>query len=477
MRNEGEALGFLDKFKKKGDATDGKRGKSRKREKGSGGGRKVFVLSIDGTPFTFLEEMVKQGHMPNLGELVDGTDGCFRQMKSVLPTVSSVAWATFLTGRNPGKHGIFGFIDRKPDAYDIYLPNGRNLEGQTISEILSDAGKKVFSMNVPMSFPPRKVNGIMIGCFLCPEIEKISYPPDVSDELKKLGYIIDVDAWLARENLDKFMPELFKTLEMRAKAMFHFYERGKYDFFMTHIMETDRINHFVWEQFQDDDPKYGPLFQKFYTEIDDIIGKIQRTLKKDTDFILMSDHGFTTLKKEVYVNRWLQDQGYLVFKKDEPEGFRDLDPGKTRAYSMDPGRIYVNLEGREPGGVVMEGEEYESLRTELAKGLSGLKDGDGSRMVDKVVRKEDIYSGPLIDEAPDLIVVPIDGYDMKGALGKPELTFKGKLVGMHTYYDATMMIAGHSIKADDFSIVDAAPTIFKMMDVPVPDDMDGKSII
>src|SRR5262245_2766146 len=164
---------------------------------------RVFVISIDGVPYDFMKSHMARGDFPNFKKLVDG--GSFRRMNSVQPCISSVAWSSYLTGKNPGKHNIFGFVDRRPGTFDLFVPTSLNMSGETIMDIMSRAGKRVFAMNIPVTYPPRQVNGIQIGCFLCTQLDKVAYPANVSRELRDIGYKIDADARLARENLDRFL--------------------------------------------------------------------------------------------------------------------------------------------------------------------------------------------------------------------------------------------------------------------------------
>jgi len=243
-------------------------------------------------------------------------------------------------------------------------------------------------------------------------------------------------------------------------------------------METDRLHHFLWEPMENGDPVYEPAFYACYHQIDERLGEVRRRLDDETTLILMSDHGFCTLRQEVYLNNWLRDAGYLSFRSVEPKSVADLDPS-SRAYSLDPGRIFVNLRGREPEGCVSPGEEYEKLRDELAAGLLELRDPEsGESMIEKVLRREEIYHGPQFERAADLIAVPFRGFDLKGAVSRPALTFKGnELVGMHTYDDAMLYVQGREFKRDDFSVVDVMPTILDIMELPTPLGLDGVSVV
>jgi predicted AlkP superfamily phosphohydrolase/phosphomutase len=389
-----------------------------------------------------------------------------------------VAWSTFMTGKNPGKHNIYGFQDRRPRTYDTFIPLSTSMKSETLWEILSRAGKRVGVMNVPVTYPPRQVNGFLVGCFLSPDLDKATHPPELAGKLRELGYRIDVDPWKGREK-DKgpFLEDLDKVLEGRARTMFHLMENEEWDFFMTHFMGTDRINHFLWEQMERGEEPYASAFLDYYRKIDRIIADLASRLDESTTLIVLSDHGFCSVKKEVYVNRWLVEGGWLVFDEGKEQSIKAIDE-RTRAFSLDPGRIYLNLQGREPRGSVRPGEEYEAARAELIEGISGLADPEsGEPMIERVVKREEIYSGGAFDSAPDLIAVPRRGFDLKGALNKPRLLHKGELVGMHTYDDAFLFIRGEAIARDGFSIIDVMPTILSLLEVPVPPDVDGHSLL
>ncbi|MGB3904339.1 MAG: alkaline phosphatase family protein, partial [Anaerolineae bacterium] len=171
------------------------------------------------------------------------------------------------------------------------------------------------------------------------------------------------------------------------------------------------------------------------------------------------------------------DHGWLSFTKDPPESLKDIHPD-SKAYSMDPGRIFINLRGREPQGTVNPGKEYEALRTELVEALGRLEDPEsGESMIEAVYKREEIYSGQCYDQAPDLVAMPRRGYDLKGSVKKDVLTERGVINGAHTYDDALIYIQGHEISKGEAAIVDVMPTILHLMDVPIPGDVDGSVLV
>jgi predicted AlkP superfamily phosphohydrolase/phosphomutase len=447
------------------------------RLRGSGKQRKkrVVVIGLDGVPFTYIQRLFGAGELPNFRALA--REGALVQMDTTLPNVSSVAWSSFMTGQNPGKHNIYGFVDRQPGTLKTFIPTSRNMRTPALWEILSAAGKRVFAMNVPVTYPSRQVNGIVVGCFLSPSVEKAAPNADVAQALKRLNYCVDADSQLARQDKDSFLPHLDEVFERRIAAMRYFWRQEPWDFFMAHIMETDRLHHFFWEEMEQGHAKYGPSFLDFYKRVDHVLGEVRGWLDEDTTLIVLSDHGFCSIKQEVYVNTWLHDAGYLQYTKEHPQGLQDM-AASSAAYSMDPGRIFLNVRGREPGGRIAPGAEYARLRREIADAALTMADpATGEPMVERVYTREELYHGPYAEAASDLVLAMRDGYDPKGPFGKPALTFKGaSLVGMHTTPDALLYVQGVGQFGRRPYIADIAPTILELLGVPVPADMDGRSL-
>jgi predicted AlkP superfamily phosphohydrolase/phosphomutase len=331
-------------------------------------------------------------------------------------------------------------------------------------------------MNVPVTYPPRQVNGYLVSGFDAPRLGGATYPDTLAPRLKTQGYEIDIDPWKARENLDSLYPDLIQVLDARVNAFFNLYEEKKWDFAILHIMETDRLFHFMWEHMEQGHPKYAKQFMDFFDRLDAFFGRLMKVLGEDVTIMVMSDHGFCSLKKEIYLNKFLEDKGYLAYKSGEAKSLADVDTSKTRAFVLDPGRVFINLKGREGAGIVGQ-DKYLELRGELQNALLGLTDGEGNKVVKEVFTRDQIYQGENFEQAADLVVNPVNGYDPKGAFGKKVLTGKGPIVGMHTYDDAMLFVKGQTLRAQGASVMDVAPTILKIMGIESPPDFDGRSLI
>jgi len=436
-------------------------------------GRRVALIGLDGTPYTYLARLLAEGHLPHLGRLL--REGTMVPMTSVLPTVSCVAWTSIVTGTNPGKHGIYGFVERQPDGYGIYVNTSAHVRRETLWDLAGRGGKRAIVVNVPNTYPPRPLHGILVSGFETPDLVKAAYPPAEVGRLQRLGYRIDIDAWLARRSREALLEELRQTIDRRTATFLELLGE-EWDLFVGVYMETDRLHHFLWEQMERGHPLYAPAFLDLYRRLDAAIGEIARRLEDDrTVLVVLSDHGFCTLRREVFVNTWLREQGWLELAGPSPTSLEAIGPG-TRAYSLDPGRLYLNLRGREPRGVVEAGE-YEAARAALAAALAGLTDPETHEpVVTRVYRREELYRGPYVAQAPDLVVHTRDGYEAKGAVNRPALFGRDEIEGMHTTENALLLVRGARVGRSAAHVTDAVPTVLTLLDLPLPPDLDGQPL-
>jgi predicted AlkP superfamily phosphohydrolase/phosphomutase len=312
-------------------------------------------------------------------------------------------------------------------------------------------------LNVPQTYPASPLNGILSAGFVAVDLKKATYPESAFNYLSSIGYAIDVDARKAVDQKDMFVKEMFDTFEKRVKAVKHFMAEEPWDIFVAVVTETDRLNHFFFDAaYSSEHPYYKP-FIHFYQEIDRFVGEIFENFMKLTDgqglFMVMSDHGFTELKEEVYINNWLIREGFLKIKQDN-EFFEKIDTG-TKAFAMDPARIYINTEKRFPRGSVKESEKR-SVMEELISALTLLKGSDGNRVIKAIHKKEQLYHGPSFDKAPDLVCIPNDGYDLKATFQKKNVFGKGHFTGMHTRHDAHCILPVHIQHSEKLHIEDLA---------------------
>ncbi len=418
---------------------------------------KLFVLSLDGTPYTLLAHAISQGRLPHLRKLFQ--QGSFVQMDSVIPTISSVAWATFATGVNPAKHNIFGFVD-VDEQRRLVVPNASHMTARPLWQRLTELGLRSIWINLPITYPPEALNGVMVSGFLCTQLEEAVYPTSLLPTLREIDYLIDADPARAYRDPDGFLTELFAALDGRRRLTWHLLETEPWDFFLLHIMETDRLHHFFWDAKDDPHHPHHRDFWRLYEEIDRFVGELLERLPKECELVLLSDHGFCRIEHEVELNVFLREHGFL-----RAADLTQLHPA-SRVFGLIPGRLYITE--REP----------ERTREELTRALYDLKDPQGRPVIARVWRREELYTGPYLAKAADLIAVPHNGYDLKARLGASQLFVKSRLQGMHTFDDAFLFVRGHALTTPSKpQIVDLAPTLYALAGREPPPDFEGRNLL
>jgi len=418
---------------------------------------RVCVIGLDGVPQELILDLSNKGIMPGFKNLLEA--GFLHKMKASLPEISSVSWTNFMTGANPGIHGIFGFTDLKENSYSLRFPNYLDLKSETFWDTLSAKKKKCIIINQPSTYPARKINGILISGFVAIELSKAVYPHSLKNKLEEMDYRIDIDTFKAREDHEILWKELDLTLQGRENA-FDALWKEDWDYFEFVITGTDRLQHFAWNALEDPQHKDHPRILEYYQAVDTLVQKVVRSFQKHSadleGLYILSDHGFTAIQQEVYLNAWLEQEGYLSFESSAPKNLDEISP-KTKAFALDPNRIYIHDSGRYPKGSVNPQEKQiikESLKDHLKK-----LEFNGRKIVRNVFDTNEIYSGPHVSNGPDLIVLSEYGYDMKGSVKKKEIFDLSNLQGMHTWDNAFFW--GTKDQGEDLQISDLAPLIME----------------
>lgn len=399
-------------------------------------GPRAAVIGLDGTPAGYLRSRIAAGGLPNIASLA--ASGTLMDARAPLPPISSVSWASASTGTNPGRHGVYGFVERKPNSWELEFTNVHTIAEPAVWELAAAAGMRSVVVNIPGTYPAQPIDGVLISGFVSPSLARSVQPPDLAPWLEQRGYLIDVDLALGRTDLEAFWAQLVAHHAAREQVLLDLLEREPCDLFFAAFTGTDRLHHFMWEQMERGQEPWASRFHAYYDLVDRSVGALVDRLPDDTTLALLSDHGFCRLDQEVYVNRWLERDGWLELR-EPARSIASIVASGTRAYCMDPGRLYVNLQGREPGGVVAPGD-YRAVRDELQSWAEGLP------FVAEVVPRERAFAGPLADRGPDLVLVSRDGSDLKGAMANPALTGKGPLTGMHTRDNAFVLVRGRHPK-------------------------------
>jgi predicted AlkP superfamily phosphohydrolase/phosphomutase len=433
----------------------------------AGPARKVFVLGLDGATFDLIGPWLDAGDLPNLRKIQD--QGVRGTLESVYPPLTPCAWPSFFMGKNPGKHGLFGYKIRRKGSYEEIPLSATDRRGRTLFELVGDQGRRVAALSVPMTYPATEVNGVMTTCIFTPKLADIyqsecAWPPAFKDEMKRVigEFRIHPEHVYAKGRIADLVLDYKSTLEQRIKLCEHVLQNHAWDFAIAVLNEPDHIQHQIWHvidpKHQDHDAaeaaQFGAAIKDFWVHMDREIGRIFDTLPPDTTVIVMSDHGHGPIYWWVHLNNLLAKAGLLRFKrgpltwikralfllgftpgnvyrlklrldrrgvkkKGAAEGgggtsplFRkiflsenDIDWARTRAWATGHmGQINVNLKGREPSGTVSK-SEVPALRKEIEAALATLVDpGTGASVVDRLVPREELYSGAMVSLASDFFV-------------------------------------------------------------------------
>jgi predicted AlkP superfamily phosphohydrolase/phosphomutase len=311
-------------------------------------------------------------------------------------------------------------------------------------------------VNLPFTYPARPLNGALISGFVAPLFDRAVYPESLIPWLKARNYRIDVDAAKGRSDRRSLIADLFEILSLHTEVMSALLESQPWDLFIGVITGTDRLQHFFFDAAYDTGHPYHKDFMQYYSRIDSFLGAFLQQLGPDTRLIVLSDHGFTRLKTQVYLNHWLRMMGYLSYGRPDPQGLEDISRNST-AFAMDPNRIYLNSRDRFPNGAISEAEKH-GVRSRLKSELGqirlrdlGIEDASGEDSPDDtlfvdILVKEDVYHGECLSMAPDLLLVPRPGYDLKATINVHTACRKDIFTGTHTHDDAFLVVDDASVQ-------------------------------
>lgn len=430
---------------------------------------RVLALGLDGVPVGLIRALTDDGTMPFLKTLLP--EGELRAMRSSLPAVSSTAWATVMTGCNPGRHGVFGFFSVAPGG-GLEFPNYTTLGVPAVWDRLGEAGLRSAVINVPHTYPARPHPGVLVSGFVALELAKSVHPPEWLAPLRQLDYMLDVDYQRAREEPAPFFRDLHLALERRLAAMTRVLDSEPWPFAMLVFTETDRLLHFYLGDYLTGGAQRGE-FVRFFAALDRALATLVNNYGGGK-LLLLADHGFGPLHTELFLNHWLRQRGDLEWTRFPPRGWGDLAPS-SRAFCLEPGRIYLNTPARGLGGSVTPAAAA-ALSTELAAGLRALA-VDGAPAVARVFTAAELYSGPLAGRGPDLVAVGNPGWEMKGTIAAATLIGASRFSGQHTWNDALLWVRGGGLRDGELTVADIAPTVLSWLGRPVPAELDGRPLL
>ena len=525
---------------------------------------RLIVFGVDGGTLDIVRPLAARGLLPNFARIMD--QGIVGELDSTFPPMTFPAFTTFMTGKNPGGHGVFDFFERVPGRYGVRFVNANSRRSRTLWRLLSDAQRRVAVIGFPVTYPPEPINGTMISGFDAPGIgaradRTCFYPASFYDELRReVGdYIITptVDMLRAHEHPGEGIGAILDTIERKVRTALYAQARERWDCFAFMLIESDFAGHRYWKYYDPASPQYdggAPAelregLPKVYSAIDQALGRI-RAADPDAGVLIFSDHGFGgASQKAVFLNRFLEQQGMLKFVGDArsqgsiatrirlggrltmarlkdiglhylPEALRTpllrsmkignqiesrirfggIDWRDTIVYSDESPyfpALWVNLAGRESGGIVAP-DRYQETCARAVAALSSWRDPEtGQALVRRVYRREEIYRGEQVERAPDLLVdwnldhgySYLSGRSLEDHSGQSlrklapdefhshEMATRG---GSHRPNGMLMAIGGPfggRASIEGASLSDLAPTILFCQELGIPREMEGRVLL
>jgi len=465
---------------------------------------KVFVYGIDGAaPELIFDRWID--NLPNIKKLMQ--NGIYARMNSTIPPATIIAWTALVSGKDPSQIGVFSYTYKDKETGNTKLANSQCVKTERIWDILGNNNKKSIILNVPLTYPPEPIKGVIVSGFLTPGIEsKCAYPEKIKENIISLGnteYYFDIAGNTGYKGLevDEIEKRTYEMTDIQIKLLKKIIAEEDWDYMMQVFIGSDRLQHMLWRHFDKThrkyikDSKYKDVLKNYYIHLDKKLGEIIELIKEKHDdaiFIISSDHGMVKQEGKININNWLMEKGYLVLKKDFQQEIEDnkkedkrtriryegIDHEKSIAYGSGAynARIFINKE--------KTGNEYEKIREDIIKGIKEIPDDQGNKIKTEVFKSEDIYEKNSNTECPDLTIYfdelrwasnpdfGVDGlYSWKTAVGSDNAGHSKQGI---------FIISGQGIKPKgdigEIDIYQFTPTVLNLLDVPVPEDIKHKHI-
>ena len=455
---------------------------------------KICVLGLDcAAP----EVVFGDERLVNLRRLMDA--GTYGRLESVYPPITVPAWMCMCTSQDPGSLGVYGFRNRTDYSYDkLGFANSASIKALAIWDQLAREGKRSIIVGVPPNYPPRKINGISIGCFLTPDTTKndFTHPPALKAKINELvgEYPVDVKNFRT-DRKDWLRDEIFKMSEKHWKVVHWLLKEQEWDYFHYVDIGLDRMHHGFWNYFDERHVLFEPgnpyqtAIPEYYAWLDEQIGKALELLDQDTVVLVVSDHGAQRLDGGIAINEWLIGEGLLVLN-EHPTAITPFDKlkvnwSKTRVWSEGGyyARVFFNVQGREPQGVIPAGE-YESFQNEMKSRLEALADDKGQPLHSLVFKPKELYKN-VRNVAPDL-VVHFGGLYWRsiGSAGHGAIHVQENDTGPdgcnHAQYGMFILAAPNCPLSGEYEgacLLDIAPTLLDLAGYEIPESMQGRSLV
>lgn len=461
----------------------------------AGAGRPLLVVGLDSAaPELVFDRFAND--LPTISRLV--SDGTWGRLESTIPAITVPAWSSMMTGCDPGQLGFYGFRNRKDWTYDgLSIATSRAVKRPRVWNLLGDAGRHVGVVGVPQTYPVSPVNGELVSCFLTPGPESdYTYPAtlkaDIADWVEG-DFLVDVPDFRSDDH-DRILRDIYRLAEQHFAVCHRLLARERYDFLMTVDMGLDRIQHAFWRFMDPSHPRYEPgtrfadAIHDYYVFLDDQVAGLLARVPDEAIVLVVSDHGAKGMVGGICVNEWLIEHGYLTLRErpaePTPLARCEIDWERTTAWAEGGyyGRLFLNVQGREPQGIV-PAAEYERVRQEIAAGLEALGGPDGAAIGTRCYRPEDVYA-EVTNVPPDLVVYFGDlDWRSVGSVGHGSAWTSENDTGPdyanHSQHGIFVLRDPHRPgrgNIGDVSIYDVAPTLLEVAGLDPPAGIRGRAL-
>ncbi|MFC1668703.1 alkaline phosphatase family protein [Chlamydiota bacterium] len=481
--------------------------------------KKVLLIGLDGGTWKVFNSLIKEGKMVCLNQIVNS--GCSGNLTSTIPPITPSAWTSFLTGINPGKHGIFDFFNFDKESFCTHTINAKSIKNKTLFDFMSENNKSVLFHKIPITYPPRKVNGVMLSCFMTPNLDvDFTYPPELKKEILTQfpDYQISPAKILYENNpfsggFDKYLNKMENFLQQNKEIAFFLMKKYPADLCAIQFQSLDILQHSLWPYLDENHPlfnkeKYLKIISKYFETLDDSIKQLKRlfeTLYSDCErlIIILSDHGFTRIDRFFNIQKWLIKKGLTFTKRRNIKTFlinnlikidkfnirRKLISSKKYLNllgdhylsQIDSKRSSVCAIGNGWGNIFILIKDKESIMKYIRDELIKMRDPTtGRKVIKEVYFKKDVYHGTNIKNLPDVIAEPMPGYVIRTNLRLKEFGFievvndthlaTHDLNGIIVFEGTSVVNSSEKINA---KIYDITPTILYFLGLQIPHYFDG----
>ncbi|MCH6552906.1 MAG: alkaline phosphatase family protein [Acidobacteria bacterium] len=455
---------------------------------------KICVLGLDcAAP----EIIFRDERLVNIRRLMRG--GVYGRLESVIPPITVPAWMCMTTSQDPGSLGVYGFRNRTDYSYSgLGFATSGAIKAPAIWDHLANAGKKSIIIGVPPGYPPRRINGISVGCFLTPDTVKgeFTHPASIKAKITELvgEYPVDVKGFRT-DNKEWLKKEIFEMSRKQWQVVRWLLKEQEWDYFHFVDIGLDRMHHGFWNYFDKKHFQYQPgnpyenLIPDYYLWLDEQIGSVLELLDDETVVLVVSDHGAQRLDGGFVVNEWLISEGLLVLeehpKEVTPFAKLKVNWAKTKVWSEGGyyARVFFNVQGREPQGVIPAGD-YEAFQNEMKARFEALLDDKGNPLNSLVFKPKEIYRN-VRNVAPDL-VVHFGGLLWRsiGSVGHGRFHVQENDTGPdacnHAQFGMFLLAAPNCPLSGEYEgakLLDIAPTLLDLAGYEIPGSMQGRSLV